>query len=398
MENHTSEGVHDLSAYGVSEDFGFLLENPLTELPSYFCDWNDIAFNLVDYIEDGSIRGRIRWLSLLDHDKLVGHRELRLAHVMLAAMAAGYVWGNGAEEVPRVLPQSIAVPLWRVSERLGLPPVLCHASWVLGNWKIKDSSKPATDLYNREQIVTLPGGVSGEWFAAVAAQVDLVCAPGLKPLLNAQKAIKEDDTEGLTKNLKIIESTLKLMEKVLHTIHDQCTPDIFFNVNRTYIMGWGSAPFVKRGYGGLIYEGISDQPRQYMGDSAAQSPSIPAFDAGLGIEHGLGNEIFHDSTRQMMLAGHRNLILTLRKGPSIKRFVEMTSDLAVQEAYDSCMKAMANFRSYHLRIVVKFITIPLHKAERHQENYKSSCEGSDGADIIGYLKSTRLATQCHKST
>ena len=45
----------------------------------------------------------------------------------------------------QVLPRQLAVPWSDVSKRLGVDPVLSHASFVLANWKIKDQSKYECD-------------------------------------------------------------------------------------------------------------------------------------------------------------------------------------------------------------------------------------------------------------
>lgn len=37
-----------------------------------------------------------------------------------------------------MLPRTLAVPFWEVSQRLGLPPILTHADAVLSNWRKKD--------------------------------------------------------------------------------------------------------------------------------------------------------------------------------------------------------------------------------------------------------------------
>lgn len=40
-----------------------------------------------------------------------------------------------------MLPHTVAVPYWEVSQRLGLPPILTHADAVLANWKKKDPER-----------------------------------------------------------------------------------------------------------------------------------------------------------------------------------------------------------------------------------------------------------------
>ena len=41
-------------------------------------------------------------LPFFDHQRLTSHRELRLAHLLLSAIATGYIWQDGDQGVPKV--------------------------------------------------------------------------------------------------------------------------------------------------------------------------------------------------------------------------------------------------------------------------------------------------------
>lgn len=103
-------------------------------------------------------------MPLLSSNFLQKHKELRLAHLALSMMTMGYVWEEGEKDTVevtncllvflflfllppvfcflsysfKILPRSLAVPYWEVSQRLGLPPIITHADAVLANWKRKD--------------------------------------------------------------------------------------------------------------------------------------------------------------------------------------------------------------------------------------------------------------------
>ncbi|XP_070579516.1 indoleamine 2,3-dioxygenase 2-like isoform X2 [Ptychodera flava] len=350
-----------LQDYHISEKYGLLLQNPL--------------------------------LSVLDHEKLASHRELRLAHLMLTGIAAGYVWGKGPKNVPQVLPKAVALPLWRVSEKLGIQPIISPCSWTLANWKVKDQSKPISDIHNRDLIVHIPGGETTVKFFVVAQQVELAVGPVLGKVIEAKQAIQDGDGEKLLAILRMMDFSLKEMESNLDKVQEFCDPDVFFNVSRSYMMGWESKPFKALGYDGLVYQGISAEPKRFMGGSAAQSPAIPIMDAILGVKHGKENEKFHEDMRRYMLPMHRRLIMDLRKGRSLKDFVDVCSDSAIKQAYNSCVDSLTSFRSCHLKIVVRFINVPLRRAQTKEEENKVFDEGTAGSEIITYLKSTRTATK-----
>ncbi|XP_029424425.1 indoleamine 2,3-dioxygenase 2-like isoform X3 [Nannospalax galili] len=100
-----------LESYHISEEYGFLLPNPL--------------------------------MPLLDCGSLKGHRELRLAHLVLGAITMGFVWQEGETQPQKVLPRALAIPFVEVSRNLGLPPILVHSDLVLTNWtkRNQDSSR-----------------------------------------------------------------------------------------------------------------------------------------------------------------------------------------------------------------------------------------------------------------
>jgi len=41
-------------------------------------------------------------MELLDHTRLHGHRQWRLAHTLLSFIGHGYVWQEGEDDVPKV--------------------------------------------------------------------------------------------------------------------------------------------------------------------------------------------------------------------------------------------------------------------------------------------------------
>lgn len=133
-----TETPMSLEQFHISEDYGFILPEPLNDLPLYYKPWMDIARNMPDLISSHSLRLRIHNMPLLETHLLRTHCELRLAHLALSMMTMGYVWQEGERETVKVLPRSLSVPLCEVSQRLGLPPILIHADTVLANWRKRD--------------------------------------------------------------------------------------------------------------------------------------------------------------------------------------------------------------------------------------------------------------------
>ncbi|XP_070579508.1 indoleamine 2,3-dioxygenase 2-like [Ptychodera flava] len=386
--------VPRLEDFHVSEKLGFVLQYPLTELPPYFNIWNELGRDLTDIVYDGTIREKIEAMPLLDHNQLEGHRQLRLAHLILSCLASGYVWMEGGQSVPARLPESLAVPLWGVSQRLGIPAAVgMHYSVCLANWKLLDPSGPV-DIDNMDTIVKIQCGIHEAWFFLIAVQVELDTAPGLVSIVKAQQAVKDKNHGDLVDALKVMTQTLAKMKSTLTRMHEKNDPDVFFNVLRIFLSGWDHESFKRLGYNGLIYDGVSEEPVLYTGGSAAQGATLYSFDEALGVKHDPRREAIIAKFKEYIPPDHRAFIKAISRGPSIKSFVESIEDEAVSDAYNQCVKSLADFRSYHLQLACKYITIQAHKnAQNNNENYvNQSQQGTGGTGFMQYLKGLRNNT------
>ncbi|KAJ7423346.1 Indoleamine 2,3-dioxygenase 2 [Willisornis vidua] len=266
----------ELSRFQISEEFGFLLPDPLTELPAPFGPWMEIAQELPQLIASHQLRSRVHQMPQLSTQHLRGHEELHLAHLVLSFITMGYVWQEGEEGTVQVLPRNLAVPYWEVSEALGLPPILSHADFVLANWRRKDPKG------NLDTIIKLPGGESLRGFILVTLLVEKAAVPGIKAITRALGAILQHDEETLHSALEELAGAIEAMGEALRRMHDYVDPAVFYAVIRIFLSGWKDNPAMPDG---LIYEGVSEEPMAYSGGSAAQSTVLHAFDELLGIHH-----------------------------------------------------------------------------------------------------------------
>ncbi|XP_048186567.1 indoleamine 2,3-dioxygenase 2 isoform X4 [Perognathus longimembris pacificus] len=97
-----------LGRFHISEDYGFLLPNPLKELPDHYRPWMEIASNLPQLIQSHQLHAHVNQMPLLDVQFLQGYKEQRLAHLVLSAIAMGYVWQEG-ETQPKETPGNQAL-------------------------------------------------------------------------------------------------------------------------------------------------------------------------------------------------------------------------------------------------------------------------------------------------
>uniref|UniRef100_A0A663MJJ2 Indoleamine 2,3-dioxygenase 2 n=1 Tax=Athene cunicularia TaxID=194338 RepID=A0A663MJJ2_ATHCN len=300
---------------------------------------------------------------------LRGREELHLAHLVLSFITMGYLWQEGEEGTVKVLPQNLAVPFWEVSQALGLPPILCHADFVLANWRRKDPDG------NLDTIISLPGAESLRGFILVTLLVEKAAVPGIKvggrcfaqscqprPLLAAPRY----------------------------------QPDCSVS-----LCSWKDNPAMP---GGLVYEGVSDEPLAYSGGSAAQSTVLHAFDELLGIRGGEKRSAFLRRMRQYMPPPHRAFVEEIRRAPPLRQHVLSSGDARLRAAFNRCVCALADFRSYHITIVTKYIAVAAAKAKAGRAEPGDGpaagkppsaleTKGTGGSHIFSFLKSVRDTTR-----
>uniref|UniRef100_A0A8C5F2H6 Indoleamine 2,3-dioxygenase 2 n=1 Tax=Gopherus evgoodei TaxID=1825980 RepID=A0A8C5F2H6_9SAUR len=371
-----------LRGFHLSEDYGFLLPNPLSELPALYGPWMEIANNLPHLIQSHQLRSQVYKMPQLSSQHLKGHRELRLAHLALSFITMGFVWQEGEEETVKLLPRNLAVPYWEISQMLGLPPILVHADFVLANWKKKNLNGPL-EIENLDTIFSLPGGESLRGFILVTCLVEKAAAPGLKVQYNSYN--------------------LQRHRQSRQEVTDYVDPAIFYAVIRIFLSGWKDNPAMP---GGLIYEGVSDEPMSYSGGSAAQSTVLHAFDELLTIHHSKESTAFLHRMRDYMPPHHRAFIEEIQSAPSLKQHILSSGNEKLRIAYNQCVSVLADLRTYHIAIVTKFIVIaaanakakkgkPSHWAGNFQINPPSSLQerGTGGSGILSFLKSVRDTTR-----
>ncbi|XP_053905747.1 indoleamine 2,3-dioxygenase 2 isoform X3 [Cuculus canorus] len=225
-----------LTRFQVSEEYGFLLPDPLTQLPAPYAPWMEIAHHLPQLIASHRLRSRVHQMPQLSTRHLRGREELHLAHLVLSFITTGYVWQEGEEGTVKVLPRNLAVPFWEVSQALGLPPILSHMDFVLANWRRKNPKGPL-EIENLDTIISLPGGESLRGFTLVTLLVEKAAVPGIKAIVQAICAIRQRDEETLRRALQELAEAIGDMSKALKRMHDYVDPAVFYAVIRIFLSG-----------------------------------------------------------------------------------------------------------------------------------------------------------------
>lgn len=377
--------------FHIDEELGFALLNPLVELPHPYDAWVQIAKNLPELIDTEKLRAEVEKLPTLSIDDLTGHKLQRLAHLVLGYITMAYVWNKGDKDIRKILPSNIAVPYCKLSEKLGLPPILVYADCVLANWKKKDPNGPMT-YENMDILFSFPGGDCSKGFFLISLLVETAAANAIKVIPTIFNAVQHRDHETLQKTLSEIASCLQKALEVFQQIRDYVDPEVFFNVLRIYLSGWKGSDLLPEG---LLYEGVWETPKKFAGGSAAQSSIFQCFDVLLGIQQDNGEAgDFLQEMRTYMPPAHQNFLRSLETGPSVREFVLSEDNESLRSIYDKCVKAMVSLRNYHLKIVADYIVGPSRRSAC-KETSETSNKGTGGTDVLVFLKTVKNKTETY---
>ncbi|XP_004707723.1 indoleamine 2,3-dioxygenase 2 isoform X1 [Echinops telfairi] len=383
-----------LERFHISEDYGFLLPNPLKELPDHYKPWMDIANKLPHLIECHQLRAHVNKMPLLNCHFLKSYREQRLAHLVLSCITMGYVWQEGETQPEQILPRNLALPFVEVSRSLGLPPILVHSDLVLTNWARRDPEGPL-EIRNLDTIISFPGGESLRGFVLVTVLVEKAAVPGIKAIVQAGSAILQPNQDCLLRALQRLRLSIQDIARALAQMHDYVDPDIFYAVIRIFLSGWKDNPAMPMG---LIYEGVSKEPLEYSGGSAAQSTVLQAFDEFLGICHSTESADFLHRMRDYMPPYHKAFLEEIHSAPSLREYILSSGNSQLCTAYNQCVEALAKLRSYHVAVVTKYLISATAKAKVRRKSHLPGPpraledRGTGGTAVLSFLKSVRDKT------
>uniref|UniRef100_A0A665X3U5 Indoleamine 2,3-dioxygenase 2-like n=1 Tax=Echeneis naucrates TaxID=173247 RepID=A0A665X3U5_ECHNA len=390
-----------LDSYYVSDELGFILPEPLVELPPYYQPWMDVAVRVPDLVQSHELRSHIYKMPLLSSEFLQKHRELRLAHLALSVMTMGYVWQEGEKGTVEILPRNLAVPYWEVSQRLGFPPIFTHADGVLANWKKKDPQGPF-DMENLELLVSLPGGDSVRGFFMVTLLVELAAVPALRSIPTVINGVRCGETEAVARALEVISQSIQDMTDTLKLMQGSRPYHICFMINSNFLKWKDNSSMPK----GLIYEGVQAEPMEFSGGSAAQSSLLHCFDELLGVKHEEKSGAFLTRMRNYMPPAHKKLIQDISLQPSLRSFVQQQANEQLNQAFHLCVTKLLALRNYHINVVSRFITVPAARARQiRNQSQDLQCEtisrapialeerGTGGSGIMIFLKTVRDKTK-----
>ena len=375
-----------LEDYDVSQECGFLptVSPASAKLPEVFGQLQRTAVVLPKLLTTSKIRQAIESVPEVDVDREIwDEMQLRRLMLLYSFLTHAYVWG---EPTPaKILPRNIAVPFDKVSQKMGRPPILSYASYVLDNWvRINDKKL----LANGNIIISqnFLGGLDENWFVLIHIDIETEAAPALAAIPTIMAGIESNNVGIVISALQDIKNAWKKINAIMKRMPEGCDPYIYYNRIRPYLNGWKNNQALPEG---LIYEGVTaygEKPQKFLGATGAQSAIVPTMDALLNIAHE-PNPLrkYLMEMRDYMPPKHRAFVEAVQKHSTLRNFVKnhLNQLPKLRDLYNDCVSLMEKFRTQHLKFAARYINQQAAKVNINAEI------GTGGTPFMRYLKKHR---------
>jgi len=223
-----------MEAYNIHKDRGLLPSpNPIQSLPSPYLIWDDLGTKLPKILIGGHqhVRKTLSAMPVLGIEQLVTTAHLERAMVVLSYLAHAYVWcdadGSGnSSSTCNSLPACIAVPWYKVSQKLKRHPALQHAT-IIQNWRLLDEKKPI-ELGNLVMQQNFFGGIDEEWFFLIPIAVEAKGGVIVDRIIQAQRSVDAGLVDNVAIHLQALCTHLKELTAILKRMREWCHPTVFF--------------------------------------------------------------------------------------------------------------------------------------------------------------------------
>lgn len=194
-----------------------------------------------------------------------------------------YIRGEGYGLGRQTLPRVIARPIARCAELAGFKPFMEYAgSYALFNYRLVDASR-GLEYDNLRLIRAFEKGLDPKSSEAgfVLVHIDMVqhSGPLVEGVVDSLEACNENDRDAFDAGLLKVVTAMQKVNKVMEGMWAKSKPNDY-NTFRTFIFGITSQSMFPHG---VIYEGVSEEPLSFRGESGANDSMIPLCDNLLSI-------------------------------------------------------------------------------------------------------------------
>lgn len=308
---------------------------------------------------------------------------------------------------PVVIPESIGIPLLRVSQHLNLPSILTYSDTVLYNWDlVKPSADPTPGLFNIRSQELFTGTNDEQEFYLTSARIELRGVEALELMRESMDELFVGDDIAVQRVCGYLEQlavVINDLRELLMHVKEGCNPTVFNDEIRPWFRGRDSDPAQRP----WVFEGIEEAgipyPTEMSGPSAAQSSLIHVLDIFLGVVQYSHKETitgqsadvpakraFLDRMRAYMPRHHRNFLAHLAANPRpLRQTVIERGDAKFEAAYNTAVKALKTFRDSHITIVMAYIIEPSKKSQKESDG---PLKGTGGTNLAEFLREVTEGT------
>ena len=257
----------------------------------------------------------------------------------------------------RLVPKVIAQPFVRIAEMLGQHPWIdYHYAYSLGNYQKINKSK-GFEWENLAMAVKFSGMDDERGFIMLHVDINQYSPKLVQSVFELSKA--NQNTVQTTQSLSLFARSMKLMNDRRRLMWEASRWK-HYNDFRVFIMGVKGNDDIFPD-GGLIYEGVWEEPHAYRGQTGAQDNIIPTADIASGVihyypqnqltEYLLDLRQYRPSCVQDFF---KELTEQMREKPIVKRLKETNNQLGMQELM-KVYEEIYLFRNGHWQFVQKYI-------------------------------------------
>lgn len=339
LEEHPSylandkEAISKLPPFVISRERGFLpREDPLVDLPPAFAGLDSLLKRMTIHQPADASGHRATGLlgkgefgdAILDELSPTGPEaravdaaiESGNSH-LLAALFRDYCFATSAyllEPVDRsyrqtglytqgrdTLPAQLAVPLKKLADKLGHFPYMEYASsYALVNYRFKDPHHqgPAGRYsFDNMDLIRSFEDAQGSERGFILVHVEMVSYTGalVSATEDALRAVNAADMPSFEDALERLLVVYRKINASMETMWSRSLPADYLKY-RSFIFGTGPKKMNAMFPNGVTYEGVSDEPQFYRGESGANDSIIPTLDNLLEITAHMPN---NDLTRTL---------------------------------------------------------------------------------------------------
>ncbi|EST07972.1 Indoleamine 2,3-dioxygenase [Kalmanozyma brasiliensis GHG001] len=349
LEEHPSylandkEAISKLPPFVISRERGFLpREDPLVDLPPAFSGLDSLLKRMTIHQPADASGHRATGLlgkgefgdAVLDELSPTGPEakavdaaiEAGNSH-LLAALFRDYCFATSAyllEPVDRsfrqtglytqgrdVLPAQLAVPLKKLADKLGHFPYMEYASsYALVNYRFKDlhHQGPAGRYsFDNMDLIRSFEDASGSERGFILVHVEMVSYTGqlVSATEDALRAVNAADSVAFEDALERLLVVYRKINASMETMWSRSLPADYLKY-RSFIFGTGPKKMNAMFPNGVTYEGVSDEPQFYRGESGANDSIIPTLDNLLEITAHMPNNDLTKTLRDFRSYRPRN--------------------------------------------------------------------------------------------